>query len=372
MAGKKKQFIIFGLCSLLALVLCLVTLVIVVKQVEKDSAKVSSVTDEKSKTELSGDEAQLSEYIGRLTASAFDNKFVKVNKYTDLGIDDGGVKVYLPDGSESSNDASVFSYAKNYILPFADSLYGEDYTGQFGKIYDNMPLIDLAGAELSAVYHIGEVDDAGNKVLDEEGNHIDSDYYFITYTVKGASVKGASLEGSFGTASQPDVTGALSRELSDVCTINSAEAVADDFVITLKVNRITDEISYLSICKNYTVTADVTFKGDLAVFGEKTFVFPYSVTDTYEYFYVGIALSEAEVTIEEGDEINLTVNAVIEDDSEYEVSFSSSDESIATVDELGYVKGVANSDKPVIITVTLRYMGETFTDTCLVNVGSSN
>ena len=115
----------------------------------------------------------------------------------------------------------------------------------------------------------------------------------------------------------------------------------------------------------------MTFKGDLAVFGEKEFIFPYSVTDTYEYFYAGVALSENEIFIEEGDEVNLTVNAVIEDDSEYEVTFSSSDTSIATVDEMGYVKGVKLSDEPVTITVTLTYMGETFTDECIVYVGNA-
>lgn len=370
MADKKKQFIIFGLCSFLALVLCLVTLVIVVKQVEKDNAKVSSATDEKSKTELSGDEKQLSEYIYSLTSSAVGDKFVKINKYTDIAIDDGGVKVYLPDGSESENDASIFSYAKNYIIPFVDSLYGEDYVGQFGKPYDAMPLVNLDGAEMTATYHVGEVDDIGNPVLDDEGNQIDTDYYFITYTVDGKSISTDTPEEVFGTIENPDIKSALGKELSSVCAINSTEAVAEDFIITLKVNRLTDEISTLSICRNYTITADVTFKGDLAVFGERTFVFPYSVTNTYEYFYAGVTLSETEVTIDEGDEISLTVNAVIEDDSEYEVTFTSSDTSIATVDEMGYVKGVTKSDEPVTITVTLKYMGETFTDECLVYVGN--
>ena len=370
MADKKKQFIIFGLCSFLALVLCLVTLVIVVKQVEKDNAKVSSATDEKSKTELSGDEKQLSEYIYSLTSSAVGDKFVKINKYTDIAVDDGGVMVYLSDGSESGNDAAIFSYAKNYIIPFVDSLYGEDYVGQFGKPYYAMPLVNLDGSEMTATYHIGEVDDNGNPVLDDEGNQIDTDYYFITYTVDGKSISTDTPEEVFGTIENPDIKSALGKELSSVCSINSAEAVAEDFIITLKVNRLTDEISTLSICRNYIVSADVTFKGDLRVFGDKKFVFPYSVTDTYEYFYAGVTLSESEISIEEGKEINLTVNAVIEDNSEYEVEFSSSDESIATVDEMGYVKGIKSSDEPVVITVTLKYMGESFTDTCLVNVGN--
>ena len=52
----------------------------------------------------------------------------------------------------------------------------------------------------------------------------------------------------------------------------------------------------------------------------------------------------------------------------YSVRFISSDESIATVDEMGYVKGVKASEKPVTITVELEYLGEKFTDECTVYV----
>ena len=72
----------------------------------------------------------------------------------------------------------------------------------------------------------------------------------------------------------------------------------------------------------------------LSVFGTKTVEFQYGVNEKYEYFYAGVTLSQNEMTIEKGEEAQLTVNAVIEDDSEYKVKFNSSDESIATVDEI--------------------------------------
>ena len=58
----------------------------------------------------------------------------------------------------------------------------------------------------------------------------------------------------------------------------------------------------------------------------------------------------------------------IPNDSEYKVEFSSSVEDIASVDEMGYIKGLKNCDVPTIITVKLNYLGETFTDTCVVYV----
>ena len=36
---------------------------------------------------------------------------------------------------------------------------------------------------------------------------------------------------------------------------------------------------------------------------------------------------------------------------------------------MGYVKGVKDSKEPVVITVELQYLGETFTDQCQVYVG---
>ena len=74
------------------------------------------------------------------------------------------------------------------------------------------------------------------------------------------------------------------------------------------------------------------------------------------------------MTVAPGTEAMLSVNAVIENDSDYKVSFTSSDSSVVTVDEMGYIKGIKSSNSPVTITVTLEYLGEKFTDECTVNV----
>ena len=68
----------------------------------------------------------------------------------------------------------------------------------------------------------------------------------------------------------------------------------------------------------------------------------------------------------------LSVNAVIENDSDYTVTFTSSDNSIVTVDEMGYVKGIEASCTPATVTVTLEYLGEKFTDECTVTVNDDN
>ena len=59
---------------------------------------------------------------------------------------------------------------------------------------------------------------------------------------------------------------------------------------------------------------------------------------------------------------------LIDDDSEYTVEFISSMDDVVSVDEMGYIKGLKNTDVPTTITVKLNYLGETFTDTCIVYV----
>ncbi len=367
--GKKKQFIIFGACSVFALVLCLVTLVITVKNVEKENNSQQAVEETQSKTSLKGEKEELVDYIKELTDYTQSNKFVKVNAYTDIKIDDSKIAV---NGEVDGKDAKLVAFLKNQFIGTVDSLYKDDFNGTFGTVYEDMPVVDLGLSE-AAEYNFsqGLTDESGNPAFDDEGNLIDKDYYFITYTVKGDKIASPEEKKAFEIDRIPDVKGEITKALSSVCKINDLKYSADDFAIKLKINRLTDEIYTLEIKRVYSVTMDIDFVNELKVFGNKTIDLEYEVNQVYEYFYAGVALSQSELFIEKGDEAVLTVNAVIEDDSEYEVEFISSDESVVTVDEMGYVNGISESEKPVTVTVKLKYLEKTFTDECTVYVGSS-
>ena len=94
----------------------------------------------------------------------------------------------------------------------------------------------------------------------------------------------------------------------------------------------------------------------------------YKVTEHFDYYYAGIAFTNEPLHLSVGEEGVVSVNAVIENDSDYTVKFFSSDENIAAVDEMGYVTALKASDKPVYINVTLCYMGHVFADQCPVYV----
>ena len=156
------------------------------------------------------------------------------------------------------------------------------------------------------------------------------------------------------------------------CTITDFNAQLAELTLKLKVNRTNDQIVYLDVIKAYSVTFNAELVESLSALGKKSIAFNYIVTDTYEYSYCGISFVENQITINPNEEYVLNVNAVIDDDSEYTVEFYSADDSIAVIDEMGYVKGVCASTDPVTITVNLCYLGESFTDTCTVNVVDKN
>ncbi len=360
---------IFGLCSLLALVLCMVTLVVTVNNVEKQEGNKQTSEETQSKTILKGEKQELVDYIFSLCSYTLDNEFVKVNSYTNVEINDSTITV---NGDGDNNDVKAISFLKNQLLSMVDSFYKEDFTGEFGEKNSHMPVVDLRLCEkLNCDFSQGLVDENKNPVTDENGNIIDGDYYFITYSMNGNDVEKPSEKLSFDLESVEQIKDKTEKELSLICKMNKFEIDKGLLTIKAKINRLTDEFVSVEINRVYNVSMDVEFINELSVFGSKRVDFEYSVTEVYNYFYVGINLLEKEISLEVGDETNLTVNAVIEDDSEYKVEFVSSNEDVVIVDEMGYVKAVSESDTPVIVTVKLEYLGKIFTDECTVKIGTS-
>lgn len=361
--GKRKQFIVFGLCSLLALVLCMVTLVITVEKVEKDNHTIENQVEE-SKTLLQNDKDVLTAYIFKLTQNSVGNKFVKADFRTEVGIDDGSVWI---DGD--SSDTKLFVYLKNKVISNIDAIYGDDFKDTFGTVSEKMPLVDLREMEaVSCSFSQGQVDENGTPVLDDEGNLVDADYYFLTFSVDGKAVNDAKSKTAFYADEELDVEGQMKASLSPDCNITFNETQPLEYVIKAKINRFTDEIVNIEVRRNFNINADLEFLNNMSVFGKRNVDFKFSATEIYDYKYAGISFASDNFQAEAGDEISLTVNAVIEDESEYEVKFISSDESVATVDEMGYVQML--KEAPVVITVELRYLGEIFTDECYINAQS--
>jgi len=365
--GKKTQFLLFGLCSLIAMAVCAAVLVVTVRSVEK-SESITAEYETQSKTQLTADKQALLDYISSLTKTASGNKFIKANIYSDVSVDDSTVIVKKADGTVSESDKALIVYAKNKMMPQIDLYYPEDITGVFGTVNPDLPVIDFSADSITdCFYTVGETDENGNPVYDSEsGELIDGNCYFLTFNLNNSEAE--SISTLFNLDEKDRIIKKFLEDTKAELTADGYTVSAPKLSIKAKVNRITDEIEWIELNKIYTVNADITFKGELAVFGKKNISFDYKVTEKTEYFYAGIRFAEDSVTVAPGAEAMLSVNAVIENDSDYKVSFTSSDSSVVTIDEMGYIKGIKSSDEPVTITVTLKYLGEIFTDECTVNV----
>lgn len=369
-SSKKTQFLLFGLCSLIAMAVCSAVLVATVRSVENNSSNVSTEYETQSKTELTDDTETLLGYISNLTKNTSGNKFIKANTYTDVSVDDSTVTVTDTDGNENSADKTLLLYVKNKIMPQIDMYYPEDTTGVFGTVNTDLPVISFSADNVTeSLFSTGEIDEDGNPVYNSDsGELIDGDFYFVTFKLS----KNEDISSLFSLDEKENITKRFLEDTKSVLYADSVEISEPELTLKAKINRITDEIEWIQLEKIYIVSADVTFTGELEIFGRKNISFDYKVTEKNEYSYAGIRFAENSVTVAPGGEVMLSVNAVIENDSDYTVTFTSSDNSIVTVDEMGYVKGIEASCIPATVTVTLEYLGEKFTDECTVTVNDDN
>ena len=364
MSSKIKQFVAFGVASVIALVLCIGVLVVTVNNLG-DETNVKENKTLINKTELDSSKETLVEYFNKLVLKT-DDRFVKTKAYTDVSVTD--LKVL--NSENQAKDDALFNFAKDKMISSVDGYYESDSEGTFEKADSKKHSLSLNKNLLkNAAFSIGQVDENGENIFDDEGNLIDNEFYYLTYQidVNNESYNKKLCE-MFSVEYDVSAKAQFIDAVKDNCQINDFEAKPDSLTIKAKVNRENDEIEYINVMRSYAVTLNAEFINDAEIFGKKEFSFIYTVTDTYEYSYAGISFVEDDFTIEHNEEYMLNVNAIIDNDSEYTVEFISSDEDIASVDEMGYIKGLKNCDAPVTITVKLNYLGEIFTDTCSVYV----
>ncbi len=132
-----------------------------------------------------------------------------------------------------------------------------------------------------------------------------------------------------------------------------------------------NRLSYVCCKRVYEYSSSISFVNTLSELGTTSFLMNVTVSEEYNISYAGISIEEDELTLTKDGYDTLTVVPFTEanlSEDEYSLSFTSSDEGIATVDENGQVTAVKESQEPVIITVTLNYLGQTFMDSCIVYV----
>ena len=161
---------------------------------------------------------------------------------------------------------------------------------------------------------------------------------------------------------------ALTAEgFGDAVKVDKREISYNSLKIYFKVNRLTDEITYLRYTKGIDVNAYVTFGGKYESLGAANVSFSLDENVNYSFTWPALTLNKEIVEIAPKGTDNLLATLTCEDPLKMNVTWTSSDEGIATVDEDGYIGTTAKTGEAVI-TASYEYLGKTYSDTCLVKV----
>ncbi|NLA77201.1 MAG: hypothetical protein GX851_05145 [Clostridiales bacterium] len=356
--GQKKRILMFVSLSFLSVLLC--TAVVIGVALSLITEGVYDFDNEPhipSATVMPENADDTVEFLSSLLANASDDKIVYINSRVDAEIDDDSVEY-----SGTQSEKEILMYAKGAVLDAVNKLYPEDYSGKFEDGYKFYPTLTLKS---------GEYTDAKctEGIIGDDAEISDSDFYFFDITVPGGvypAVKGSGVYNDFSLENQAELASTLKSELSGIAQALSSEVTPEDFKISAKSDRINDLISSVEFTCKYHVILELAFKGDFASLGTRTLSFDYSVKKHFDYTWAGISFSSDSATLAPGEGREVGVNAVMNDYSDYKVLFESSDESVVSVDDMGYITAHKASEEPVIITVRFSYLGHEYSDTCEV------
>lgn len=199
------------------------------------------------------------------------------------------------------------------------------------------------------------------------------DEYTITLNLAGGTSpidKSSALARNFHLRTDEEIKQLTAEQTKDYFDYSIDSLTYSDVKIVARVNRLTDKITYLGYEKNVAVNITATFKNEFFSLGSVPVSFALRENVKFDFTWPGLTLSQETLSIEKKATDNLEAILTCSDPVNTEVVWTSSDESIATVDEDGYVTA-GNTDGSVVVTATMEFQGKTYSDSCKVMVKTS-
>ncbi len=188
--------------------------------------------------------------------------------------------------------------------------------------------------------------------------------YDIELTVEPLDI---STDKIFSPRTDEEISALTESVIKDAVNVNNTEISYNQYKIYFKVNRLTDEIITVRYIKEMSVNADVSFIGNYSAVGNKSVSFNVSETDRFDFTWPALSLNTETLVIEPKKSDNLLATLTCENPLDMTVIWTSSDESVATVDKDGYVYAEKTTGETVI-TASFEYLGKTYSDSCTVYV----
>ncbi len=299
--------------------------------------------------------------INRLIADTENFDAVKLDSRFRVSIDRDSITAE----GENANEP-LLRYVKDAVEQTLSDLYSEaGHEGSYGEDFSPyLPDFDFTPGDVREIAFAPNEDNDGELIA--------------AFTFDGCpydSLPGSRVCEIFALEDLPATVRQAEDAFADSFTVNSLDIDYDDFHINAYVARSTEngpetrQLNRIDYVRTGTVALNVTFTGDLAAFGEQTIRFRITCDEEYRFDRISFRISAHSHFIEKGDSDEIS-HRISSDQSvaDYLIRWESSDPEVLSVDEDGFYKGKAVSDKPVTVTGTYVYNGKEYTDTCLFYV----
>ncbi len=190
------------------------------------------------------------------------------------------------------------------------------------------------------------------------------DEYTITVQLH---VSDALLDGNFGRRSSEEIQALYGNGFAGFLDVTAVTPEYRELTLIFRVERTTDKLTYLEYTKKMHIASQLQFTDSFASLGSQSAGFDLTERESYNFTWPSVVLSDHTMTLAPKGTDNLLATLTCEDPLNTIVKWTSSDESIVTVDEQGYLAAGKQTGE-VIITAEFEFMGVTYSDSCTVYV----
>ncbi|HOA33980.1 MAG TPA: Ig-like domain-containing protein [Clostridiales bacterium] len=284
----------------------------------------------------------------KLVSDAADHTRTKLSVKTSLKIDDDSLTV---SGDDNELIKKSLIHIKNKVLDGFGEYYPEISTSFGEQFADKLLPISFIPSDLKSWK------------AEEDGDNIILSFEFSDAPFNEIS---EDVKLSLGMDAAEGLTEYAKTHLAPVFQIKNISLISSEPAVSAKADRVSGKLSRVEYNRNYKVELSLLFGGDLKSLGEREISFDFYANSKYDFTWAGLELADKVMWLQKGKTDVIEARRIADED--VEVQWSSSDESIVSVDSEGYIKGHKTSPEPVTITAAFTYLGKTYTDECLVYV----
>ncbi len=330
------------------------------------------VVNEDSLTPAPTSNEELVAYLNKIIALAQDKK-PELAVSGSFDVDDGTLTI---SGTETLKQTMLYALSG---LESNLSSHSKSGASNYGKDMGNLlnvPAItasDVLSFECDYIFYACGSCGAENK---EPQDYCEACGYVYPYAMRyrneytitvSLRVSDDLLDGNFGKRSNEEIRSLYGNGFQGFLDVTSVTPEYKELVLSFRVNRLTDEITFLEYTKKMHITSELAFGGSFASIGNHTVSFDITEREIYTFTWPSLVLSDHTMTLAPKGTDNLLATLTCEDPLSATVKWTSSDESVVTVDEQGYLAAGKQAGEAVI-TAEFEFMGVRYSDSCTVHV----